>query len=265
MRSLRALRLCVKNDFSLLLLAGILLAPRAHGAEIKVMLSGAFTAAYNELIPQYERATGNKIVSEFALASVGSRVERGELVDVVILAGSGLEELIKQGKVLSDSRVDLVRSSIGMAVRAGAPKPDISSVDALKRTLLDAKSIAYSSSVSGVYVSTELYQRLGIADQVLGKSKRIEGMVGLAVARGEAEIGFQQISELLPVAGITYLGPLPPEVQRVSIFSAGILRSSQQRAAAKALIEFLASPSARAAIVKSGLEPMPARGPSERP
>src|ERR1035437_1511749 len=228
-RFLRARRLCAKNDFLTLLLVAILLAPGARGAEIKVMLSGAFAAAYNELIPQLERETGSKIVSEFALASVASRIQGGELADVVILAGSGLEELIKQGKVLPDSRVDLVRSSIGMAVRAGAPKPDISSVDALKRTLLAAKSIAYSSSVSGVYVSTELYQRLGIADQVMGKSKRIDGMVGPAIARGEAEIGFQQISELLPVQGINYLGPLPSEVQRVSVFSAGVVVGSDRK------------------------------------
>jgi molybdate transport system substrate-binding protein len=239
------------------LLVAILLAPVARGAEIKVMLSGAFTAAYNELIPQFERGTGNKIVSEFALASVGSRIQGGELADVVIMAGAGLDELIKQGKVIPGSRVDLVRSSIGMAVRAGAPKPDISTVEALKRSLLGAKSIAYSSSVSGVYVSTELFQHLGIADQVMGKSKRIDGLVGPAVARGDAEIGFQQISELLPVAGITYLGPLPAEVQRVSVFSAGIVVGSKERAAAEALIKFLASPSARAAIVRSGLEPMP--------
>jgi len=262
MRSLRALRLCVKNVF----LAAILLNPGfARGAEIKVLLSGAFTAAYKELIPQFERKTGNKIVSEFGQASVGSRIQGGELADVVILSRAGLDDLVKQGKVLAGSRVDLVRSSIGMAVRVGAPKPDISSVEALKRTLLAAKSIAYSSSVSGVYVSTELYQRLGIADQVMGKSKRIEGMVGPALASGEAEIGFQQISELLPVQGITYLGPLPAEVQRVSVFSAGIVVGSKEPAAAKALIKFLASPSARGAIVKSGLEPMPSRGPSEQP
>lgn len=256
-------RLGAKHDLPLLVLAAILLAPAARGADIKVMLSGAFTAAYDELIPQFERATGIKVRSESHLGSVGNspnsipgRLEGGQLADVVILSRAGLDQLVKQGRVVPDSRVDLVRSSIGMAVRAGAPKPDISSVDALKRTLLAAKSIAYSSSVSGVYVSTELYQRLGIADQVMGKSKRIEGMVGPAVASGEAEIGFQQVSELLPVPGITYLGPLPPEVQRVSLFSAGIVAGCKEPEAAKALIQFLASPSARAAIVKSGLEPI---------
>jgi molybdate transport system substrate-binding protein len=178
-------------------------------------------------------------------------------VDVLILAGPALDELIKQGKVIASSRVDLVRSSIGMAVRAGALKPDISSVDALKRTLLQAKSIAYSASASGVYISTELYQRLGIANQVMGKSKRIESeRVGTVVARGDAEIGFQQISELLPIPGIDYVGPLPPEVQRVTVFAAGIAVGTKEPDAARALIEFLASPAAIPVITKSGLEPV---------
>jgi molybdate transport system substrate-binding protein len=144
-----------------------------------------------------------------------------------------------------------------MAVRAGAAKPDISTVDALKRTLLQARSIAYSASVSGDYVSTELFQRLGIADQVTGKSRRVPGgeRVGAALARGEAEIGFQQISELLPVPGIEVVGPLPPEVQKVSVFSAGVASGSRNAEAARALIKFLASPEAAHAVAKSGLEP----------
>ncbi|MBI2996927.1 MAG: substrate-binding domain-containing protein, partial [Deltaproteobacteria bacterium] len=168
-----------------------------------------------------------------------------------------LAELIKDGNVLAESRTPLARSAIGMAVRAGAPKPDISSVEALKRTLLQAKSIAYSVSVSGRYISTELLQRLGIADQVIGRCRRIEGeRVGAVVARGEAEIGFQQISELLPVPGIEYVGPLPPEVQRVSMFSAGVAVAARDSDAARALIRFLASPEAIHAIKKSGLEPI---------
>jgi molybdate transport system substrate-binding protein len=178
-------------------------------------------------------------------------------VDVVILAAGALDELIKQGKVVAGSRVDLVRSSIGMAVRARASKPDISSVDALKRTLLAAKSIAYSASASGVYLSQEMFQRLGIADQIRGKCKRIASEpVGAVVARGDAEIGFQQISELLPVPGIDYVGPLPPEVQKVTVFSAGVAVGAEQPDAARALIKFLASPAAVGAIKKSGLEPV---------
>jgi molybdate transport system substrate-binding protein len=145
-----------------------------------------------------------------------------------------------------------------MAVRAGAPKPDLSSVEALKRTLLEAKSIAYSASVSGEYLTKELYQRLGIAEQVMGKSRLIGGgeRVGAVIARGESEIGFQQISELLPVPGIAHITPLPPEVQKVSVFSAGVARSTSDAAAARAALRFLASSEAAGAIAQSGLEPI---------
>jgi molybdate transport system substrate-binding protein len=244
----------------------LLFAGTAYGDEIKVMTSGAFTAAFLELIPEFERTTLNKVVTAYGASmgnapdSIPNRLQRGEPVDVVILAAGPLDELIRQGNVVPGSRVDLVRSKIGMAVRAGAFKPDVSSVDALKRALLQAKAIAYSGSASGVYVSTELFQRLGIADQVMGKSKRIDSEpVGAAVARGGAEIGFQQISELLPVAGIDYAGPLPPEVQRVTVFSAGIAVGAKAPDAARALIKFLTSPDAASAITKSGLEPLTAK------
>jgi molybdate transport system substrate-binding protein len=144
-----------------------------------------------------------------------------------------------------------------MAVRAGAPRPDISTLDALRQTLLRATSVAYSSSVSGRYVATELYERLGIAAEMTPKSRRIEReRVGAVVARGEAEIGFQQASELLPVPGIDYVGPLPAEVQRVSVFSAAVAIHSEHRAAAESLIRFLASADAAAAVATTGLEPI---------
>src|SRR5882724_4350306 len=176
--------------------------------DLRVMTSGAFTAAYLELIPQLELLTKKKLVT--AATSIGTgqtsipnRLRRGEPVDVVIVADAVLVGFIKDGLIMAESHTPLARSTIGMAVRAGARKPDISSVDALKRTLLQAKSIAYSSSVSGLYLSTELFQSLGIADQVAAKSKRVEReRVGAVVARGEAEIGFQQVSELLPIQGI---------------------------------------------------------------
>ena len=235
----------------------------AHAQEIRVMTSGAFTEAFLQIVPAFERATNQKIVTAFGASmggapdSIPSRLQRGEPVDIVILAGPALDDLIRQGRVVAGSRVDLVRSSIGMAVRAGAPKPDISSVDALKRTLLQAKSIAYSASASGVYLSTELFPRLGIADQIKGKSSRIESeRVGTVVARGDAEIGFQQISELLPVAGIDYVGPLPAAVQRVTVFSAGIATAAKQAEAARALIRFLVSPAVAPTITKTGLEPL---------
>src|SRR6266478_5470391 len=157
-----------------------LVSVHARADAIKVVTSGAFTAAYLELIPEYERAKHNKLVTEFG-PSMGTthnaipiRLERGEVIDVVIMAAPALDDLIKQGKVRADSRVDLVQSKMGMAVKAGAPKPDISTLDALKRTLLAAKSIAYSDSASGVYLSTVLFQKMGIADQIKAKSKKIE-------------------------------------------------------------------------------------------
>ena len=247
---------------TLLPIWALLTAATARADEIKVVTSGGFTAAYLELVPQYEAATHNKLVTQFG-PSMGTthnaipiRLERGEAIDVVIMAGPALDELIKQGKVRAGSRVDLVKSYIGMAVKAGAPRPDIGTVDALKRTLLAAKSIAYSDSASGVYLSTELFPRLGIVDQIKGKSKKIEAdPVGGVVATGEFEIGFQQISELRPVKGIDIVGPLPAGAQRITVFAAGIPTTATHPEAAKALIEWLASPAAYAAIKESGLEP----------
>jgi len=244
----------------------LFLAGTARASEIKVMTSGAFTEAYLQIIPEFERVTQNKIVTSYGASmgnasdSIPSRLDRGEPVDVVILAAEALDQLIKTGKVVPGSRVDLVRSSIGMAVRTGAPKPDISSVDALKHTLLQAQSIAYSASASGVYLSHELFQRLGIADQIMGKCKRIANEpVGAVVARGDAEIGFQQISELLPVPGIDYVGPLPPGAQKVTVFSAGVAVGAREPVAARALIKFLASPANVPTIKKTGLEPVTSR------
>jgi molybdate transport system substrate-binding protein len=245
------------------LLCAFLAALAARADEIHVVTSGGFTAAYLELVPDYESISQNKLVTEFG-PSMGTthnaipvRLERGEAIDVVILSGPALDDLIKQGKVREGSRVDLVQSKIGMAVKAGAPHPDISTVKALKQTLLAAKSIAYSDSASGVYLSTELFPKLGIADKIKNKSKKIEAdPVGGVVASGEFEIGFQQISELRPVKGIDIVGELPPGAQKVTIFAAGIPTTARHPEAAKALIQWLASPEAYNAIKKSGLEPV---------
>jgi molybdate transport system substrate-binding protein len=247
---------------AMLLICAFLSAATVRADEIKVVTSGGFTAAYLELVPEYESATHNKLVTGFG-PSMGTthnaipiRLERGEAIDVVIMAAPALDDLIKQGKVRPGSRVDLVQSLIGMAVKAGAPHPDISTVEALKRTLLAAKSIAYSDSASGVYLSTELFPKLGIADQIKAKCRKIEAdPVGGVVATGEFEIGFQQISELRPVKGIDIVGVLPPGAQRVTVFAAGIPSTATHPEAAKALIQWLASPAHYAAIKKSGLEP----------
>jgi molybdate transport system substrate-binding protein len=245
------------------------MAGSASAAEVKVMISGGLTAAYKALVPEFEKATGNTVVTAYG-PSMGTttnaipvRLERGEPVDVLILVGYALDDLIKKGQATADSKVELVRSPIGIAVKAGAPKPDISSVDALTRSLKAAKTVAYSDSASGVYVSTELFARLGIADEMKGKARMIPATpVGEIVAHGDAEIGFQQISELKPVEGIDIVGPLPAEVQKITVFSAGVSSTSKEPDAAKALIKFLSSAQAAPVLVKSGLDPIPAGGKS---
>jgi len=237
----------------------------ANAAEVRVMISGGLTAAFKALVPEFERVSGHTVLTAYG-PSMGTtanaipvRLERGEAADVLIMVGYALGDLVAQGKVIADSRVDLAKSPIGIAVRSGAPKPDISSADAVKRALLAAKTIAYSDSASGVYVSTEMFGKLGIADEMKDKARKIPATpVGEIVAHGEAELGFQQISELVPVPGIDIVGPLPPELQKITIFSAGIATVSKQPDAGKALIKFLGSPAASAAIVKSGIEPIPA-------
>jgi molybdate transport system substrate-binding protein len=231
--------------------------------EIRIMTSGAFTAAHLALIPMVERLLKKRIVT--ASTSIGTgensipnRLKRGEVVDVVIVGDALLRQFIEEGLARAETHTRLATSAIGMAVRAGAPAPDIGTAEALKRTLLGAKSIAYSASVSGQYLTTELYQRLGIADQVMGKSRLIGGgvRVGAVVARGEAEIGFQQMSELIPVPGIAHITALPPEVQKVSLFSAGVAANSTDPEMAYSVITFFASPEAAQAITHSGLEPV---------
>lgn len=233
-------------------------APPAAG-DIHVMTSGGFTAAYNDLRPGFERSSGRTVKTAYGASmgnaedSIPSRLSRNEPADVVILARPALDSLVAQGKVVPGSQVDLVRSSIGFAVRKGAPKPDISTVDALKRTLLAAPSIAYSASASGTYYETELLKKLGIEDQVKPKSKRIlSERVGTVVARGDAALGLQQVSELLPIAGIDYIGPLPAEVQQVTVFSAGIATASRQPDAARQLIRYLTRPRRRRPLQRPG-------------
>jgi molybdate transport system substrate-binding protein len=252
---------------ALVLLSFVFLGGVALAQEIKVVSSGGFAAAYRALAPEFERRTGYKLSAAWGPSmgktadAVPSRLARGEAIDVVIMVGYALGDLVAQGKVIADSRADLARSGIGVAVRAGAPKSDISSLDALKRTLLAAKSIAYSDSASGVYIQNEMFPRLGIAEAVARKARMIPAEpVGAVVARGEAEIGFQQMSELKPVAGIDIVGPLPPEMQKkFTVFSAAVVVGSGEPEGARKLIEFLASPAATPAIRDSGMEPIGAK------
>jgi molybdate transport system substrate-binding protein len=251
--------------FLLGIAAALVLTGAASAAEVRVMISGGLTAAYKALVPEFERQTGNKVLTAYGpsmgttVNAIPVRLERGEHADVLIMVGYALGDLVKQGKVIGDSRVDLVKSPIGIAVKAGAPKPDISSADSVKRALLAAKTVAYSDSASGVYVSTEMFDKLGIADAMKDKAKKIPATpVGEIVARGDAELGLQQIAELRPVSGIDIVGQLPPDLQKITVFSAGIASVSREPDAGRALIKFLASPAARDALVNSGLEPIPA-------
>ena len=228
----------------------------SHAAEIQVMSSAAMKAAYLALVPEFERATGHKVATRWIPGvDLLKRVKAGETSDLVIMQASSIDELIGLGRIVAGSRVDLARSGVGIAVRAGAARPDIGSREALKRTLLAAKTIAHSTGPSGVYI-VNLFQQLGIAAEMKAKTRQVKGEpVGAVVARGEAEIGFQQVSELLPVPGIDFLGPLPPEIQQITIFSAGVQTSAKEPDAAKALIKFITAPAAAAVIRKMGMEP----------
>ncbi len=234
----------------------ILMAGMAHAAEIKVLASAAIKRAYLELQPEFERTSGHKVLTTWApTAEMARRVKDGEIVDLVIMAVEPIDELITLGRITPGSRVDLARSGIGMAVRPGAPRPDISTADAFKRALLAAKSITHSTGLSGIYV-TGLFQRMGIADELKPKIKVVKGVpIGEVLARGDAEIGFQQSSELLAVKGVNYVGPLPAELQHTIVFSAGVPMLATHPDAARALARFLATPAAAAIIRKTGLEP----------
>jgi molybdate transport system substrate-binding protein len=252
--------------FATLGFVGLLLPPSASAEEVRVMISAGFYQVYAELVPAFERATGHRLVTTRGPSmgdspeAIPTRLSRGETADVVILDGGAADELAKHGIVRAGSKIDLAKSQIGMVVRAGAAKPNISSVEAFKRTLLDAASIAYSDSGSGTYLSTTLFAKLGVADQVARKSRKVRGPpsgepVAAVVARGEAEIGFQQVSELIHVAGVTFVGALPAELQPGFSFVGAITAAARQPDAALALLRFLASPDAAATILKNGLTP----------
>jgi molybdate transport system substrate-binding protein len=242
----------------------------ASAADVHVMISAGFYGAYSQLVPAFERSSGHRLVTTRGPSmgdspeAIPARLARGETADVVILDGATADELARRGRVRADSKVELARSMIGMVVRAGAPKPDIGSVEAFRNTLLAAKSIAYSDSGSGTYLSTTLFKKLGVADEVAGKSRRVRGPpsgepVAAVVARGEAEVGFQQVSELLHVSGVTFVGAIPAELQPGFSFAGVISTAAREPEAARALIRFLSSPEAASAITEAGLTPLSAR------
>ena len=235
----------------------LLLSGMTRAAEIKILASAAVRDAYLELLPQFEKATGNKVTVEWSGSpDIQKRIVAGEAADVVILGNSGTEELIRQGKVVPGSRTNFARSGVGVAVRQDAPTPDISSADAVKNAVLAAKSVAYSAGASGAYI-VNMFQKMGILDEAKAKAATVKPgeSVGAVVARGDAEIGFQQISELIPVRGIRYLGPLPPEIQNVTVFSGSVHSGTKELDVATALIKFLTAPAAIAVLTKHHLEP----------
>ena len=229
----------------------------ASAAEIKVLASGATKEVIDEVIPEFEKASGHKVTIIFTgAAKIKERIAAGEVYDVVIVGGPVVDAFIQQGRAVPGSRTDLMKSGVGVAVRAGGAKPDIRSSEALKRTVLAAKSIGYSSGPSGDYVIT-LVQRMGIADQVKPKMKQVPSgaRISTMIESGEVEIGFQQISELIHEKGINYLGPLPAEIQKITVFSAGLHTDANEPEAAKALVKALRSPDAATVIKAHGMEP----------
>jgi molybdate transport system substrate-binding protein len=230
----------------------------AQAADIKIICSNGFQAVMHELGPQYERATGHKLVISYGLAAVlGKQIEGGESFDLAILAPPQIDALIKLGKIAADSRFVLARSGIGVMVRTGAPKPDISTVDAFKRTLVAAKSIAFPpQGQSGIYLAG-LIERLGLADALKTKLMPIANgpLTGETVAKGEAEIGITPIGELLAVTGVALVGPLPAEVQNYIVQTAGVSQAAAQGAAARDFVKFLMAPANTHVIVEKGMEP----------
>jgi molybdate transport system substrate-binding protein len=252
-----------KMRFKLLLLAGavaVLCTTASEATELKLLTAGAFKSTVLALLPDYEKTSGNKVsVENDTVGALIKRIKAGESFDVVVMTPEGVDQLTGEGKVISGSGTNLARVGVGVMVKTGANKPDISTVDAFKKAVLEAKSISFidpaSGGSSGIYVE-KLLERLGISDQVKPKEKLKQGgYVADYVASGEAELGIHQISEILPHGGVTLVGPLPKEIQNYTVYAAGIGTGTQNGDAAKALIASLVGPSAQVLFKSKGMEP----------
>jgi molybdate transport system substrate-binding protein len=246
----------VQGFAAVLVLSG-LGAGMANAVEITVLSTQATEQAYRELIPQFEKATGHTVkITYTGTLDAKRRIAAGEFFDVLIMASPEIESFLASGTLAPGSRVDLAKSGVGIGVKAGAPKPDISTTEAFKKSLLAAKSIGYSTGPSGNYV-IGLFDRLGIADQIKPKLKQTPTgvFVGTITASGEVEIGIQQVSEMSQHPGVDYVGPLPADIQKMTVFSSGIAAKAKEPAAGKALVKFLTSPEAGVAFKKRGMEP----------
>jgi molybdate transport system substrate-binding protein len=243
---------------AVIVLAAILAAaPASFAAEISMMATNAVKEAVSDVLPQFEKVSGHIVKPIWdGTAVVTKRIAGGEVVDIVIVPASSIDDLIKQSRLATGSRVDFVKSKIGVATRPGAAKPDISSSEALKSSLLAAKSIVLSAGPSGVYM-TGLFKRMGIVDEIKPKIKQLAPglLVGDVLANGEGDIGFTQVSEFLMIKGIDYIGPLPSDVQFITVYSLGLHANAKSKEPAKELIKFLTSPRAASAIRQRGMEP----------
>lgn len=229
---------------------------RADAAQIAMLSSNGVREAFSELIPQFEKATGHRVLVVWdGTLNIKKRIDSGEATDLVVMPAADVDALIASGGLMPGSRIDLAKSIIGVAVRAGIAKPDISTSESLKRALLAATSIVVSSGPSGVHL-LELLKKQGVLATLRPKIKQLASgqSVGEALARGEGDLGFQQVSELLHVKGITYVGPLPADVQKVTIFSGGIPRTAKDAAVAREFLTFLRNPRNVAVLKKAGLE-----------
>jgi molybdate transport system substrate-binding protein len=223
--------------------------------QIKILSGGAMKSLMVEVVPLFERAIGTTVEIKFALTSVLTKeIEDGAAFDIALLPRPELDALVEAGRIAAGTQTDITRSAVGLAVRAGAPKPDIGTVEALKRTLQAAKSIGYSDGPSGAYIA-ELLVRLGIAGEMNPKTRLTSRPVAEIVAEGEAEIGMQQIVAILPVKGAELVGPLPGELQNIIVYAAGLATGTRQSGTARAFIAFMATPEVVRMIRAKGMEP----------
>jgi molybdate transport system substrate-binding protein len=249
----------LKRSLSAVVALSFLLAAgaRLEAAEIKLIASNAVRRALVELGAEFEKSSGHKIAMQWGgTTAIAKRIESGDVFDIVLIGSEEIDALISKGKLAAGSRADFAKSGTGIAIKSGLRKPDVSTREALKNAVLAAKSVAYSTGPSGHYIA-ELFRKMGIADQIKDKVKQPPSgvQVGEMVARGEAELGFQQISELIHRKGIDYLGPLPPEIQNVTIYAAGLHVVAPQADAARSLIKFLTGPGAESALGKIWMDP----------
>lgn len=239
------------------LLATVLSMHAAQAAEIKVMTANAIKEAYLEIVAAFEKASGHNVSTVWGgTEGLAKRIRDGEVVDLIIIAAPNIDRLIADGKLATGSRADIAKSGAGIAIRRGLPHPDISTAEAIKQAVLAARSIVYSSGPTGSHLA-DLFRKMGIADQIKGKVTQPPSGAQVAdlLARGEGDLGFQQISELLHAKDVDYLGPLPPEIQLITVYSTGLHAAAPAPEVASALVKYLTAPEAGASFKKIGMDP----------